>query len=150
MPKIKDYSFYGYEVDSPVFIIDSELSYADANFALLNPSIRNSLFLKERPIYTKVRDDAPAKYGPFSAVSNSLIADGCVVEGEVQNSVLFRGVHVKKGAVIKNSIIMQDTTVGENADINYVIADKNVTLLSNTEIKGAPTHYMYISKSSVV
>ena len=150
MPRVNSLNFCGFEVSSPVFMIDSELTYAKANFALLNPQIRNSLFLKDRPVYTKVRDDVPAKYGPFSKVSNSLVADGCIIEGAVSNSVLFRGVKVEKGAVIKNSIIMQDTVVGENCDINYVISDKNVHFGKETQLKGAATHYMYINKSAVL
>lgn len=150
MPKVNELKFYGYGVSSPIFVIDSKESYAEANFALLNPEIRREIFTPSRPIYTKVRDDVPAKYGLSAVTCNSLVADGCIIEGTVKNSILFRGAKVMKGAVVENSIIMQDTVIEENAALNYVITDKNVVITKDTDLKGAVSHFMYISKSTKV
>ncbi|MBR6542386.1 MAG: glucose-1-phosphate adenylyltransferase subunit GlgD, partial [Anaerotignum sp.] len=81
---------------------------------------------------------------------NSLIADGCVIEGSVENSILFRGVHVQKGAVVKNSILMQDATVGEDTQLNCVIADKNVQVLKGRLLSGHSTHPYFITRDSIV
>ena len=91
------------------------------------------------PIYTKIRDDNPTRYIAGAKAVNIMAADGCVIEGEVENCILFRGVKIGKGAVIKNSIIMQDTTIMGNAEIDYVITDKDVTITSGKEVKGSDT-----------
>ena len=83
-------------------------------------------------------------------MKNSLIANGCVIEGEVENSVLFRGVHISKGAKITNSVIMQDTIIGENCNLNYVITDKDVVVKSDRTLMGFQSYPVYISKASVV
>ena len=150
LPRVESLKIFGYEVTAPAWVIDSPETYAKANFALLNPEIRKAVFAPERPVYTKVRDDVPAKYGLKSKVSNSLIADGCVVEGTVKNSILFRGVKVASGAVIENCIIMQDSFMGENVNMKYVISDKNVTVQKDRQLCGAETQYMYIRKSAKV
>ena len=82
---------------------------------LLNPDVRRQLFPPERPVYTKVRDEVPVRYGINASAKNSMIADGCIIEGTVENSVIFRGVKIDKGAVVKNSILMQGTYVGEKS-----------------------------------
>ena len=114
------------EVKEFALVIDGTDSYANANFALLDPAVRAELFNSERPIYTKNRDDVPTRYGLETKVSNSLVADGCVIEGEVSNCILFRGVKVEKGAKLSNCIIMQDSVVRSGANLKYVITDKNV------------------------
>lgn len=87
--------------------------------------MREELFRKKgSEIYTSVRDSAPCKITGTAKVSNSLIADGCIIEGEVTGSILFRGVKVAKGAVVRNSVLFQNTEVGENSKINCVITDK--------------------------
>lgn len=150
MPQVKKLNFYGYKVTSPTFVIDSEKSFADANFALLEPNVRNALFNPNRPIYTKVRDDMSTNFGTDAKVSNSLIADGCVIEGSVVNSVLFRGVKIEKGAMVKNCILMQDTIINENTSVEYILTDKSVKISKNTDLKGAKSHLMYIEKSAVI
>ncbi len=112
--------------------------------------VRAKLFPRERPIYTKVRDEAPVRYGLGSQVRNSLLADGCHIEGEVENSVLFRGVTVGKGVKVKNSVIMQGTTIGDGSSLECVVADKNVTIREGRTITGFRTYPVYIKKGSQV
>ena len=104
--------------------------------ALFNPN----------PIYTKIRDDNPTRYINGSKVKNVMAADGCIIEGEVENSVLFRGVKIAKGAKVRNCVLMQDTVVGEGCDLEYVITDKNVTISADKEIKGTNTFPVYAAK----
>lgn len=142
---INSYEYTGY-----VGRIDDIQSYYKENLLLLNHDVRQALFPKERPIYTKIRDEAPARYGLDCQVSNSLIADGCIVEGMVENSILFRGVSVSKGAKIKNSIVMQGSVIGADCNLQYIICDKNVTISDHRVIIGFDTYPVYISKGSTV
>ena len=148
--RVNELKIFGYAVKEFAWVIDGTESYANANFALLNPKVRAELFTNERPIYTKNRDDVPTRYGLSSKVSNSLIADGCVIEGEVTNCIVFRGVKVEEGASLSNCIIMQDAIVRRAADLKYVIADKNTEITEGRALCGAPTHYMAIRKSAKV
>lgn len=125
-------------------------TYFYANMALMDPKVRQHLFNVRRPIYTKERDDMPTRYGLGAAVKNSIVADGCIIEGEVENCVLFRGVTVKPGAKLKNCVIMQDTTVGENTSLNYVITDKNVVFGNGKNMMGHNTYPVFVVKGSVV
>ena len=118
--------------------------------ALMDPKVRAQLFPADRPIYTKVRDDMPAKYGLGSSVENSIVADGCVIDGEVENCVLFRGVRVKKGAKLKNCVIMQDCVIGEGTKLEYVVADKNVEFDMNRNMAGSSSYPVYVAKGSRV
>ncbi len=125
--------------------------YYKCSMDLLDRSIKDNIFgIKTRPIFTKVKNSAPARYLDESSVKNSLIADGCVIEGTVENSILFRGVKVGKGTVIKNSIIMQDTYVGNNVNLNCVICDKNAVIKNDRNLSGYFTHPFLISKSTVI
>lgn len=141
---------YGYEFDGFLAVIDSMSSYYNANMQLMNSDVRNNLFNPARPIYTKVRDDMPTKYGLGSNVKNALIGNGCVIEGEVENCVLFKGVHIGKGAKVSNCVIMQDTIIGAGSSLSYVIADKDVVIKDNRSLMGFLTYPVYISKASVV
>ena len=117
---------------------------------LMSSEIRDDLFNAQRPIYTKVRDDMPARYGLGSVVKNSLIANGCVIDGEVENCILFRGVKIDKGAKVKNCVIMQDTLIGTNCSLKYVITDKDVLIKDGRTLMGFQSYPVYISKASVV
>lgn len=141
---------YGYEVRGYAETIESLESYFKVNMELLNMKNCDDLFNTDRPIYTKVRDDMPAIYGIGSDVKNSLVADGCMIEGTVENSILFRGVRVEKGAVVKNSIIMQDGFIAQNASLNCVVADKSVVITPNKTLSGAENYPVYIGKEIVV
>ena len=98
------------------------------------------------PVYTKIGDNGPVKYGLESNIKNSLIADGCIVEGTVENSILFRGVRVGKGTVIKNAVLLQGTKVGKNCSISSVITDKNVQISDEKVLTGSETYPLYIGK----
>lgn len=139
----------GHKIDAYAKVIDSLQSYYDISMELLSGEYRD-LFNKENPVYTKVRDDMPAIYGICSKATNSLIADGCVIKGTVENSILFRGVYVAEGAVIKNSIVMQDSYISANAKVNCAILDKNVVIKPGREISGAQTYPIYIGKDITV
>lgn len=139
-----------YEYDNYYSKLNSPESYFKSNMALLEPENARKLFVPKRSIYTKVSDNAPVKYDLDSKVSNSLIADGCIIEGEVENSVLFRGVKVGKGAKVKNCILMQGTVVGDNAELNYLITDKNVSICENHILTSSPQYPMYVGKGASV
>lgn len=139
-----------YEYDNYFSKLNSPESYFKSNMALLEPENARKLFVPKRSIYTKVSDNAPVKYDLDSKVSNSLIADGCIIEGEVENSVLFRGVKVGKGAKVKNCILMQGTVVGDNAELNYLITDKNVSICENHILISSPQYPMYVGKGASV
>lgn len=139
-----------YEYDNYFSKLNSPESYFKSNMALLEPENARKLFVPKRSIYTKVSDNAPVKYDLDSKVSNSLIADGCIIESEVENSVLFRGVKVGKGAKVKNCILMQGTVVGDNAELNYLITDKNVSICENHILTSSPQYPMYVGKGASV
>lgn len=148
--KLHDYKIMGYKYDKYYEIIDSMKTYYKANADMMDRDICHEVFNLERPIYTKIRDVAPAKYGIDADVKGSLIADGCIIEGKVENSVLFRGVVVQKGAVVKDSIVMQGSVIEEKANCINVIADKDVKLTKNRTITGSSEYPVFISKGANV
>ena len=139
----------GYEHKGFLAAITSLQAYYDSNLALLNKEIRDEIF-GDRSVFTKVRDSAPTKYGNFAVVKNSMIADGCLIEGEVENSILFRNVKVGRGTVVKNSIVMQNALLGENCTLNCIITDKNVTVTDRKVLSGSGNHPFYISKGIMI
>lgn len=147
---IEEGKVYGYKFDGWVGVINSVNQYFEANMELLNSKVRKDLFNPERPIYTKVRDEMPAKYGLGSLASNCLIADGCVIDGQVSDCILARGVKVSKGAVLKNCIIMQNCQIGENCELENVIIDKNAVLKEGRKLVGFNSYPVYVSKGSIV
>ena len=147
---VSHYCVMGYECTGFTAVIGSMSEYFSANMQLLLPDVRENLFVKDRPIYTKVKDDMPARYGLGSEVKNSLVADGCVIEGAVENCILFRGVHIGKGAKVQNSIIMQASDVGAGANLSYVITDKNVIIKPDRTLMGFDSYPVFIRKGSVV
>ncbi len=145
-----EYKIMGYRHEGYFSKIDSMNSYYKANMELLNSDNRAKLFKSDTPIYTKVRDNAPAKFGIGASVKNSLIADGCIIEGKVENCILFRGVKVEKGAEVKNSIIMQEGVIGQKCDISYVITDKKVEIASHRMLTGSQNYPLYIGKGAII
>ena len=140
-----------YRYDGYYSLIGSLAGYFECNMKLLDAGARKGLFaVDNRPIYTKVRNSAPAKYCESSSVKGSLVADGCIIEGTVENSILFRGVKVGKGTVIKNCILLQDTYVGDNVKLNCVISDKNVVIKDYRNLSGHPTMPFYIDKGLTI
>ncbi len=148
--KLHDYKILGYKYDKYYEIVDSMKTYYNATMQLMNRSVSREIFSLSTPIYTRVRDVAPAKYGIDCSVKSSVVADGCIIEGTVENCVLFRGVKVAKGAVVRNSILMQNTVVEENASFANAIADKNVTISKGRSITGSQEYPVYISKNATV
>jgi glucose-1-phosphate adenylyltransferase len=128
---ICDYEFTGYAA-----VIDSLSSYYEHSMDMLNPQIWHEIFLKNRPILTKAKDEPPTQYGKDAVVKNSLIANGCKIDGYVENSIIFRGVHIGKDTVIKNSVIMQKSQIGDHCILDHVIADKDVKVLTSSQING--------------
>lgn len=124
-------------------------SYFAENMKLLKEENVNALF-SPSTIYTKIRDDNPTRYAAGSHVKNVMAADGCVIEGEVENSVLFRGVKVGKGAKVKNCVLMQDTVIETGASVEYAITDKNVTISAYKELKGTESFPVYVEKRKTV
>lgn len=140
-----------YKYDGWYAYISSLESYFSVSMRLLTEEAREGLWGdRNRRIYTKLRNSAPTKYSDEAKVTNSLIADGCVIEGTVENSILFRGVHVGKGAVVRNSVLLQDTYVGNNATVNCTITDKNVMIKDSRNLSGHETMPFFISKGSMV
>lgn len=148
--RVGDYRIYGYRHDGYAAKVDTVKSYFRATMELLDPTVRADLFTAERPIYTKVRDEVPALYADTAEVSNSLLADGCVIEGSVENSVLFRGVRVESGARVSNSIIMQGSIIQKDVRLNYAIVDKDSVIREGRILMGYESHPVMIEKGVIV
>ena len=148
-PQIESLKIYGYCFEGYAAHIHDMKSYFNENMKLLEDENLNGLF-GPGPVWTKIRDDNPTRYIKGAKVSNIMAADGCVIEGEVENSILFRGVKVKKGAKVKNCVLMQDTVVEENANLEYVITDKRVTITEGKSLSGTDTFQVYVAKKQIV
>lgn len=145
-----EFKIMGYLHNGYFSKITSIKSYYDANMALLSTENRQKLFLDTNPIYTKIRDNPPTKLAIGAKVRNSIIADGCIVEGTVENSVLFRGAKVAKGSVVRNSIVMQDTVISKNCRLDCVITDKVVKITDGKILTGSANYPIYISKGAQI
>ena len=139
----------GYCYDGYVAEIHDMKSYFEENMKLLGEENLNALFSGNQ-IYTKIRDDNPTRYINGSKAKNVMVADGCVIEGEVENSILFRGVHIGKGAKVKNCVLMQDTVVEDNASVEYVITDKDVTITEGKSLTGNDSFQVFVAKGQTV
>ncbi len=142
-PQLETLNVCGYEYTGYTARISDKNSYFNENMRLLQDDNLNALFDRS-PIYTRIRDDNPTRYIGKSRVKNSMLADGCVIEGEVENCVLFRGVKIGRGAVVKNCILMQDTRIMSNVEMEYVITDKEVTISTGKELKGNDTFPVFV------
>lgn len=141
---VRGYCYEGY-----VARITGVRSYFEESMKLLDEENVDALF-GASPIYTKIRDDNPTRYMSCSKVKRIMAADGCVIEGDVENSILFRGVKIGKGAKVKNCVLMQDTVIEEGASVEYVITDKKVVISADKELKGTDTFPVYVEKSKRV
>lgn len=146
----RDLRLCGYEVPEEVRVMSSPLAYVEAHRALFDAEVRQRLFGTGRPVYTKVRDAAPAVYGLHAQVTDSLVADGCYVEGTVRRSILFRDVRIARHAVVEDCIVMQGTVISENARLSHMVLDKNVVVQGDRALSGAPSYPLFIDKGSVV
>ena len=143
--KIQSYVWDGYAAQ-----IRSLNEYYRRSLELLDPSIRRELFPAARPVHTKERNDASTYVDPAGTCCNCLVADGCTIEGTVENSIVFHGVSVAKGAEVKNCILMQDVTVSRDAVLHHVIADKAVEIMDARTLMGHDHYPMVIAKGSKV
>ena len=148
-PQTSTLDIRAYRYDGYVAHIHDMKSYFEENMKLLKEENIDALFAGN-PIYTKIRDDNPTRYISGSKAKNVLVADGCVIEGEVENCVLFRGVKIGKGAVVKNCVLMQDTVVDERARVEYVITDKNVHITAGKYLSGNDSYQVFVSKHQTV
>ena len=130
---VKAFNVGGYKFEGYVACINSLTSYYNSNMDLLKFKINEELFSEKSPIYTKARSEGPTKYEKTSIVNNSIIANGCIIEGEVKNCIIGRKVHIAKGAKLEGCIIMQESTIGENAILTNVIADKKSIIPSGAK-----------------
>ena len=145
VPAAKNGNIYGYKYEGYYQNIDSLESYFKANMDLLDKEIRTFLF-GDRDIYTKINDASPAKFTETAKVTNSLIHDGCLIEGTVENCILFRGVKVGKGATLKNCIIMSENYIGDDCKLSYVVSDKDVAITNGTTLAGCAKIPYFINK----
>jgi glucose-1-phosphate adenylyltransferase len=144
-------NFRTYEFGGFYATIGSMEEYFECNMKLLDSDVRKALFdIPERAIYTKVRNSPPTKYSTGAVIKNSLIADGCEIEGTVENCIIFRGAKISKNSVVKNCILMQDTYIGENVQLNCVVADKNVVVKDDRNLSGHPTIPFYLNKGVTI
>ncbi len=149
LPRINELNINGYEYTDYVARITDLKSYFDENMRLLDDANLSALF-ERNSIYTKIRDDNPTRYVDGASAKNVMVADGCVIEGEIENCILFRGVKVGKGAKVKNAILMQDTIVEPGVNVEYVITDKKVTISEGKELKGTDSFPVFVAKRQVV
>ena len=149
-PQIGRLNVQAFRYDGYVARISSMKSYFDENMKMLDDANVDALFSAGNPIYTKIRDDNPSRYINGSKAVNIMAADGCIIEGEVENSILFRGVKIGMGARVKNCVLMQDTVIEAGASVEYAVTDKNVTITKGKDIKGTDTFPVYVAKYQVV
>lgn len=149
-PNLDKYKVVIYRHDGYAAIIDDVNTYYQISMKMLDGDVRNDLFYRYGKIYTKTKDSVPTIYREDAVVKNSLIADGCDINGIVENSILFRGVVVEQGAVIKNSIVMENGTIMRYANLSYTITDKNVKVTENRTISGYETYPVVIVKDKEI
>ena len=149
LPGVKTLKLYGYKHEGYYANIDSLVSFFNANCDLLNKDIRNEIF-GAHDVYTKVNDSAPAKFTDTARVKNSLVSDGCLIEGTVENCILFRGVKVGKGSVLKNCIIFSENFIGENCNLQYVLTDKDCVITDNRVLAGCELQPYFVNKGSKI
>ena len=142
---IQAYEYTGYASQ-----ITDMKSYFEENMKLLDEDNREALFKSGNSIYTKIRDDNPTRYINGSKAKNVMVADGCVIEGTVENSILSRGVKIGKNAKVKNCILLQDKVIEDGANLEYVITDKNVRVSSNRSLTGNDSFQVYVAKGQTV
>ena len=139
-----------YQFKGEVMFNESVEEYFRNSLALTKKKIRHDLFHYNHPVYTKVRDRVPTYYGEDCEIENCIVADGCMLEGEVENSILFRQVTICKGAELENCIIMNDTVVGDGAELKNVILDKNVVVRPGAKLYGTTTNPIIVRRGEIV
>ena len=150
MPNVNRLKIYGYKHEGYVGRLTSVASYFKLNMDMINIDVQRELFHTGHPIYTKIKDAVPAKYDNSANVKNSIVANGCVIEGHVENCVLFRSVYIGKGSTVKDSVIMQDSEIYQNCWIENGILDKQVHVRSGRRLIGNENYPVIIKKGAVV
>jgi glucose-1-phosphate adenylyltransferase len=150
MKNIDKLNVYGYKFEGYLGIVNSIQGYYKHSMQLLNPSVWRELFFQKNLIYTKVKDEPPARYLESAAVKNTLIANGCTIEGRVENSILFRGVKIRKDAYVKNSIILQNCEIEGNVMIQNAILDKDVFISRGRVLTGDSKAPFIAAKTKVI
>ncbi|WP_071705505.1 glucose-1-phosphate adenylyltransferase subunit GlgD [Murdochiella vaginalis] len=139
-----------YEVSAPVLVINDIYSYFQASMSLLDQDLYQEIFFRDNMVYTKSKDEPSTMYASSANVRNSLVANGCIVEGQVENSILSRGVHVHKDAIVRNSILNEKTVVGPNAVVVNTITDKQAVIEEGVTLAGAYSHPFVVGKKEVI
>ena len=139
-----------YEHEGVALFNESLDEYYVNTMALLNKKVRDDLFGANHPVYTKVRDRVPCYYGEDAELDDCLIADGCMLEGKVEDSVLFRQVSIGEDAEVEDCIVMNDCVIGKGAKLKYVILDKEVTVTPGAKLYGTKNHPIVIKKGETV
>lgn len=142
--KVCYYQFKGYAV-----MIDSVKKYYETSMEFLQPAIWKNFFQKDQPIFTKVMDEPPTLYAKDASIQNSMIANGCQIDGRIENSIIARGVKIGKNAVIKNSVILQKCEISDDCVLENVILDKDVVIESGRRIRVSPDAPKILRKDSV-
>ena len=133
-----------------VGMLRSVQTYFKVNMDLLEPETSRELFSGKNRIYTKTKDSVPAHYTKNAEVKRSLVANECVIEGRVENSVLFRDVYIGKGAKVRNSIVLPGSEIGDDSELDFVILDKNVTVRRRSRLVGNENYPVVIGKGGKV
>ena len=139
-----------YQFDGVALFNESIEEYFRNSLALIDKKVRHDLFGRNHPVFTKVRDRVPSYYGENCQIEDCLVADGCMLEGEAEESILFRQVTICEGAEVEHCVIMNDTVVGEGAELEYVILDKNVTVRPGAKLKGTKKSPIIIKRGETV
>lgn len=140
----------GYDFKNLVLRINSIPTYFASTMRLLDEGTRKDLFWSGLPVYTKVKDEAPTLYPAGNVVANSVISDGCLIQGKVEGSMLFRGVTVAAHAVVRHCIVMQDTYISEGVELDHVILDKNCVIRPGMKLVGQRDYPVVIGKGAIV
>ena len=139
-----------FDIEETTMYINSLKAFYKCNLDVLNPDKYKKIFMKENRIKTKISNQPPTKYKDGCIVKNSTVANGCVIEGQIENSILYRGVEVEKGAVIKNSIIMTNCCIHKDAYIENVILDKDVTVNEHQKLIGSTDKPFVVAKRQTI
>ncbi|MDU5108031.1 glucose-1-phosphate adenylyltransferase subunit GlgD [Clostridium sp.] len=147
---LKSFKVGAFEFDGYLSCINSIKSYFDTNLDILNQNINKELFYNNKPIYTKSQDEPPTLYTEISLVSNSIVANGSYIEGEIKNCIIGRHVKIEKGAKLENCIIMQSSIIKSNVSMSNVIADKGTVVKSNKIVRGTDEYPVIIQRRKVL
>lgn len=148
--EIKELNVNGYAFAGYLGCINSIENYYRISMELLDVEISKELFNKNGYIYTNIKDEPPTKYTEAASVINSMVANGCVVEGSVERSILFRGVKIGKNAIVKDCVLMQKCVIEDGAILHNVILDKNTEISRNKMLCGVPNKPVVIMKNQKI